>query len=162
MLDSRDVNPLRPAAAMTRVAPVIVALMFLLAACDGRGESPARPTHIEGRYAFAGRIAATMEVKRDGERYAVALSGGSPRDAGAAAPADCAVRALGTVRDAALDAQFVGVETDTFAYSAARAKGEGRRLSIVFRPGGAEITRADTDGYCGLGATFVGPYQRIP
>lgn len=139
-----------------------ISLVLLLTACNGRSETPAHAADIAGRYAFVGRIAATLEISRDGERYAVALSGGSPRDAGAAAPADCSVRAVGALQDAALDAAFIGVETDTFAYSAARAKSEGRQLRIVFRPGGAEVTRADTDGYCGLGATFVGPYRRVP
>jgi len=46
-------------------------------------------------------------------------------------------------------------------YSPTRAEREGRRLHIVFRPSGPEVTRADTDGYCGLGATLVGPYRRV-
>jgi hypothetical protein len=141
---------------------LLIALGFLLAACDGHGETPARPGDIEGRYVFAGTIAATLEISRDGDRYAVALSGGSPTNAGAAAPADCYVRAAGTLRDATLDAAFTSVDAETFTYSQTRAEREGRQLRIVFRASEAEVTRADTDGYCGLGATFVGSYQRAP
>lgn len=139
---------------------LFIALGVLLVACDGRGETPGRPD-IQGRYAFAGSIAATLEIRRErGDRYIAALAGGSPRDAGASAPADCYVRAVGALQDGTLDAAFTSVDTATFRYSQTRAEREGRRLQIVFRSGGAEVTRADTDGYCGLGATFVGSYRR--
>jgi hypothetical protein len=125
------------------------------------GARAERPASVEGRYVYAGSVAATLEVRRDGDRHVVALTGGGRTDAGAAAPADCYVRASGTLRDAVLDAAFIAVDTETFVYSDSRARKERRRLRIVFRGGGARVTRADTDGYCGLGAVFVGSYRRV-
>jgi hypothetical protein len=113
-----------------------------------------------GRYVSAGAIAATLDVSLVGDRHVVRLSGGGARDAGAAAPADCHVRAVGTRRNDTLDATFTGIETETFAYSEARAQTEQRKLRLVFRSPDVEVTRADTEGYCGLGATFIGVYRR--
>ena len=139
---------------------LVIALGLALAFCDGHPDAPARPPDVPGRYVFAGAVAATLEITAEGDHYVVALSGGSPTDSGGAAPADCYVRATGTLRNDTLDAAFGSVDRETFTYSPTRAAREGRRLRIVFRRSGPEVTRADTDGYCGLGATFVGPYRR--
>jgi hypothetical protein len=136
-----------------RIATLVL-LMLTVAACR---EHTARP---EGRYVSAGSPAATLSIARDGDRYVVTLSGGSPRDAGAAAPADCQVRAIGTLRDRILDATFVSVETQTMSYDEAQARREGRQLRLAVQPSAVEVTRADVDGYCGLGASFVGTYRR--
>jgi hypothetical protein len=139
----------------------LFALLTLLAATGGAcGANGRRAADIEGRYVLTGTTAAALAIVRDGDRYVVTLAGGSPANAGAAAPADCHVRAAGTVHDDILDAVFVGVETETFRYSDVQARTEARRLRLALRPNGVEVTRADTDGYCGLGATFVGVYRR--
>jgi len=140
---------------------LVIALGLALAFCDADPDAPARPPDVPGRYVFAGAVAATLEITAEGDHYVVALSGGSPKGSGGAAPADCYVRATGTLRNDTLDAAFGSVDRETFTYSPTRAEREGRRLHIVFRPSGPEVTRADTDGYCGLGATFVGPYRRV-
>jgi hypothetical protein len=70
------------------------------------------------------------------------------------------VRAVGALRDGILDATFTGVETATISYGEAQARREARQLRVAVRADGVEVTRADTDGYCGLGASFVGPYRR--
>jgi hypothetical protein len=135
---------------------VLTLLAAISAAC---GESP-RAANIQGRYVLAGATAATLEIVRDGDRYVVTLAGGSPGSAGAAAPADCHVRAAGAVHGDILDAMFVGVVTDTFSYSDTQAQTERRQLRMALKPTSVEVTRADIDGYCGLGATFLGLYQR--
>jgi hypothetical protein len=132
----------------------------VLASSGGCGEVPERSGEVQGRYVFAGAIAATLELSRDGDRYVVALSGGGARDAGPGAPADCHVRAVGTRQDDTLEAIFTGLETETFSYGETRARSEGRRLRLLVRSNGVEVTRADTDGYCGVGVTFVGRYER--
>jgi hypothetical protein len=58
-----------------------------------------------------------------------------------------------------LDAMFVGIESETIGYSDAQARREGCQLRVALRTNSVEVTRADTDGYCGLGATFVGVYR---
>jgi hypothetical protein len=136
-----------------RVA-VLVLLALAGAAC---GERAAK---VEGRYVSAGATAATLGIARDGERYVVTLAGGSPRDAGAAAPADCQVRAIGTLRDGVLDATFSAIDTTTMSYGEAKARREGRQLRLAVQANTIEVTRADVDGYCGLGASFVGVYRR--
>ena len=137
-----------------------MALGLLVAGASGCGETSPGPADVPGRYVFAGTTAATLEIRLDGDRHIVALSGGGAKDAGAAAPADCHVRAVGTRRDDALEAVFTGVETETFIYSEAQARREQRQLRLVFRATGVEVTRVDIDGYCGLGTAFVGLYRR--
>src|SRR5262249_34507340 len=105
---------------------------------------------------------AKLGIARDGDRYIVTLSGGSPRNAGNAAPADCQVRAIGSVRDGVLEAMFTSVDAETMSYSEAQARKEGRQLRLALKTNAVEVTRADTDGYCGLGATFIGVYRRPP
>ena len=115
---------------------------------------------ITGTYTCSQRSASTLEIKAEGSDYVVSLSGGSSPAAGAAAPADCYVRARGKLHGKTLTAEFVSIETDTFSYSAAQAEHEKRQLTIVFNPGSAEVVRADTFGYCGVDSNFVGHYQR--
>ena len=131
--------------------------------CCTAHSSVAQTTKIVGKYVHAPGVAAELDVERRGEQYVVALSGGSPAGAGAASPADCYIRAVGQVAQNVLTAEFAAVETDTFVYTRARAAREKRSLQISFTPGpAAEVTRADTDGYCGLGATFLGTYKLKP
>jgi Protein of unknown function (DUF3313) len=59
-----------------------------------------------------------------------------------------------------LTAEFVPLETEDTSYTAAEAKQEKRRLTIVFNPESAEVVQADTFGYCGLNFTFIGHYRR--
>ena len=88
------------------------------------------------------------------------LSGGSLEAAGAAAGADCYVKAIGTLQENTLAAKFAAIETDTFMYSETQAQEEKRRLEMTFGSDTAEVIHADTFGYCGLGVTFLGHYQR--
>jgi hypothetical protein len=133
----------------------VAALGLLVAATGACGHT----ADGQGRYVFAGPVAATLEIRSDGPRHVVTLVGGGATDAGGAAAADCHVRAVGTRKGDALEAAFTGVETPTFDYPDARAQREGRRLRLAFRPAGVDVTRADVDGYCGAGTTFVGPYR---
>ena len=90
------------------------------------------------------------------------LAGGGSEARGASAAADCYVRAVGSMRGDVLIARFAPVTTDVFSYGAAQAESENRSISIRFTAGDAEVLSADTEGYCGLGATFLGSYQRVP
>jgi len=116
---------------------------------------------IAGLYRHAGPVAATLEVRPEGERYLVRLEGGGSSEAGAASAADCVIEARGELEGAVLRAPFGPVETDTFSYGAAQAVGEGRTVEIRFEPGAAEVVAADAFGYCGLGAGFTGRYQIV-
>jgi hypothetical protein len=144
---------------VTRAA--LWALITLLIGGAACGRDP-RVADIQGRYTLTGSANTTLEIVRDGDRYTATLAGGSPESAGAGAPADCQVRAAGAMRGDTFEATFVGVETDTFSYSDAKARAESRQLHIARRATGVEVTRADTEGYCGLGATFLGLYRRPP
>jgi hypothetical protein len=116
---------------------------------------------IAGLYRHAGPVAATLEVRPEGDRYRVRLEGGGSSAAGAASAADCVIEAQGELEGAVLRAPFGPVETDTFSYSAAQAAGEGRTVEIRFEPGAAEVVAADTFSYCGLGAELAGRYQIV-
>jgi hypothetical protein len=128
--------------------------------CVGSHASAAQTANIAGSYVHARGVAAQMEIERRGEQYIVSLSGGGRANGDAASPADCYIRAVGRQTQGVLDAHFVAVETETFLYTPARAAREKRALQISFAPGAAAVTRADTEGYCGRGATFLGPYRR--
>ena len=82
--------------------------------------------------------------------------------AGAAVAGDCLILSQGKLEGNRLAAVFSAVDTDTFSYSAAQAKTEYRKLEIVFEPDMAKVVRADTLGYCGLAAEFIGEYRRKP
>jgi hypothetical protein len=116
-----------------------------------------------GTYAASGNPATTMEVRRQDGQYQILLSGGGEESAGAATAADCFIRAVGKLEGNRLTAAFSAIETDTFYYGEREARTEGRKLEVVFGPQGtSSIVRADTLGYCGLGATFEGEYRRKP
>jgi hypothetical protein len=72
------------------------------------------------------------------------------------------VEARGMLHGGVLDAHFGPVETAGFTYGPEQAQREHRELRIVFRPGSARVMVADTFGYCGLAATFIGPYRTTP
>jgi hypothetical protein len=115
---------------------------------------------VTGRYRHEGAIAATLEIRPEGDLYVVRLEGGGASDAGAAAAADCVIEARGALNGEILEARFGPVETDTFSYGADAATSEGRLVQIRFEPGAAEVIQADTFGYCGLAAEFVGRYRK--
>jgi hypothetical protein len=121
-----------------------------------------RPADVAGRYRQEEPIAATLDVREDGDQYAVRLEGGGAPDAAAATAADCIIEARGVLDGAVLHARFAPVETDTFSYGAAQAGSEGRILEIAFEPGAALVREADTFGYCGLDAAFAGRYRKDP
>jgi hypothetical protein len=128
-----------------------------LAACAGTPGAD----DIAGLYRHAGAVAATLEVRPEGERYLVRLEGGGSSEAGAASAADCVIEARGELQGAVLRAPFGPVETDSFSYGAGQAADERRTVEIRFEPGAAEVVAADTFGYCGLGAEFAGRYQIV-
>jgi hypothetical protein len=117
---------------------------------------------VAGHYRQEEPVAATLEVREEGDHYVVRLEGGGSIDAGAASAADCIIEARGALEGNLLDARFDPVETDTFSYGAAQAASEGRSVAIVFEPDGALVREADTFGYCGLEAAFVGRYRKEP
>jgi hypothetical protein len=114
---------------------------------------------IAGLYRHEEPIAATLEVREDGQQYVVRLEGGGSAAAGAATPADCVIEARGDLKGATLRAAFGPVETDTFSYGEAQAASEARTVEILFEPDAAEVLEVDTLGYCGLGAEFSGRYR---
>jgi hypothetical protein len=123
--------------------------------------APPPSVDIAGLYRHEGPVAATLEVRADAGQYVVRLEGGGAAAAGAASPADCVIEARGELDGAVLRAPFGPVETDTFSYSAAQARGEGRVVEIVFEPGTAEVIDAGTLGYCGWGAELAGRYRAV-
>ena len=133
-----------------------LAALFLASTADA-----ARPQGVDGDYRHAGRVAATLEVRRVPEGYAVRLVGGASLDAGPGAAADCVVTAHGPINGKHFAGRFDPVETDAFAFSAEQAAREQRMLRIVFGHNVAQVTEAETFGYCGLGATFLGRYRLI-
>jgi len=141
---------------------VIVTLVMLAVGCtDGTISSPGQTgLNITGNYTLTSDASATLEVKQEETHYVALLSGGGLEVAGAAAGADCYVRAIGTLQENRLAGSFAAIETDTLKYSETQAQEEKRRLEIKFGPDTAEVIHADTFGYCGLGVTFLGRYQR--
>jgi hypothetical protein len=65
------------------------------------------------------------------------------------------------MRSDTLVARFTTVETDVFSYDAAKAEREKRTIAIRFVADDAEVLSADTEGYCGMGASFLGHYRRV-
>ena len=91
----------------------------------------------------------------------VRLEGGGSAAAAAASAADCVIEARGVLDGDVLRAAFGPVETDTFSYSAAEARREGRSVEIVFEFGAAEVIEAATLGYCGWDAELSGRYRAV-
>ena len=135
--------------------------LFALAALFLAPAGAARLQGVIGDYRHAGRVAATLEVRRVPEGYAVRLVGGASLDAGAGAAADCVVTAHGPINGRYFAGRFDPVETDAFVFGAEQAAREQRVLRIAFGHNVAQVTEAETFGYCGLGATFLGRYRFI-
>ena len=126
-----------------------------------RAWSQAAPgTGVAGTYRRVGAASVALEVAAHDDRLQVVLTGGGPPASDGSVPADCMVKAAGHLQGRSLTAVFEAVATADFAYGQAKAAAERRRLVIVFSPGVAEVERADTFGYCGLGITFLGEYRR--
>jgi hypothetical protein len=123
--------------------------------------APPPQAEIAGRYRHEGPVAATLEVRAEAGQYVVRLEGGGSMAAGAAAAADCVIEGRGALDGAVLRAAFGPVETDTFSYSPAEARREGRSVEIVFEPGAAAIVEADTLSYCGWDAELSGRYRAV-
>jgi len=116
---------------------------------------------IAGKYLRVGSASVSLEIERGlGDIRAVVSGGGPPGPSGAAA-ADCIIVAAGVMRDGQLRAIFQPIETDIFSYRPAKADAEKRKLIVDFSPGVAEVQRADTFGYCGLGIDFLGTYRKM-
>lgn len=140
---------------------IITLVMWTEACTDSTISSPGQTgLNITGNYTLTRNASTMLEVKREAPDFTVLLSGGSLKAAGAAAGADCYVRAIGTLQEDRLVGSFAAIETDTFMYSETQAQEEERRLEIKFDSDSAEVIHADTFGYCGLGVTFLGRYQR--
>ena len=136
-------------------------LALLAMGCSEKRAAPGSPD-ASGQYVRRGQPTSTLEVHAEGDRYVAVLAGGGFEGRGASTAADCYVRAVGSMRGDVLIARFTPFTTDVFSYGAAQADSEHRSISIRFTAGNAEVLSADTEGYCGLGATFLGPYQRVP
>ena len=128
--------------------------------CYEKRAAPGSPD-VSGQYVRRGQPTSTLEVHAEGDRYVALLAGGGSEARGASTAADCYVRAVGSMRGDVLIARFAPFTTDVFSYGAAQAESENRSISIRFTAGDAEVLSADTEGYCGLGATFLGSYQRL-
>ena len=141
---------------------VASAMMLALLATGCQEKTPAaRSADVAGSYVRRNEPTATLEVHADGDRYVAVLAGGGSEAAGAATAADCYVRAVGSLRGDALIARFTPVATEVFSYGAEQAEREKRTVSIRFSADDAEVLSADTEGYCGRGATFLGSYDRV-
>lgn len=117
---------------------------------------------VSGIYEMVGNAGTTLQVKAKNGQLTLELFGGGMASAGAAVAADCLIVGQGKLEGNRLASTFSAVDTDTFSYSAAQAKTEDRKLEIIFEPGRAKVVRADTLGYCGLAAEFIGEYRRKP
>lgn len=142
----------------------IMAIVFVFLFCSGCGAILVNRSHetypaIEGAYGALAGGSSLLEIRVEGERYVILLSGGSSDAMGVAAPADCYLKAIGNLVGRTLEAEFASIETETFYYSKAQAEQERRKLRIVFETETAEVTSADTFGYCGLGISFLGQYK---
>ena len=144
------------ASSPSRGGRVVLAALWLVACAP-----PPPAADVAGLYRHEGPIAATLEVRAEAGRYVVRLEGGGSTAGGTATAADCVIEARGDLDGAVLRAPFGPVETDTFSYSAAHARREGRVVEIVFEPGAAEVIEAGTFGYCGWGAEFSGRYRAV-
>jgi hypothetical protein len=114
-----------------------------------------------GDYRRVGPAIVTLRVFAAQGGVEVELAGGGPPASTGAVPADCTVRAAGQLHGWLLNAVFQPIETEESSYSAAQARSENRHLVIAFiPPGTADVRRADTDGYCGLGVEFQGLYRK--
>jgi hypothetical protein len=111
-------------------------------------------------YTLSSDGSSTLEISAEGTHHVATLSGGSTEASGAAAPADCYIRAVGKLEGKVLVARFVPVETETFMYTKSQSEQEQRQLKIIFGLDTADVVQADTFGYCGLGASVVGRYRR--
>lgn len=115
---------------------------------------------ITGNYRRIGPAMVVLKVSAGNGGVQVQLAGGGAPSTDGSVPADCTVRAAGHLNDRLLSAVFQPFETEDFSYSAAQARSENRHLVIAFKPGMAEVKRADTDGYCGLGIQYQGLYRK--
>jgi hypothetical protein len=139
---------------------ILVALVML-----GWAGSESYPAHaggleITGSYTLAGNRGTRLKISAADRQYTALLSGGNQQATGPAVAADCYIKAIGPLQGNILRAVFTALETDTFTYSETQAKAEKRQLKIVFSKNTAQVTQADTVGYCGWGADFVGRYHR--
>jgi len=136
-------------------------LALLAMGCSEKHAAPGSPD-VSGQYVRRGAPTSTLDLHAEGDRYVAVLAGRGFEGRGASTAADCSVRAVGSMRGDVLIARFAPFTTDVFSYGAAQAEIEHRSISIRFTAGNAEVLSADTEGYCGSGATFLGSYQRVP
>jgi hypothetical protein len=116
---------------------------------------------ITGVYVADHNSQTTLQIRLDHDNtYTIVLSGGGSANS-TVVPADCEIKALGTLEGKKILARFTALETETFTYDERTAEKEGRTLEILFAPCRANVIHADTFGYCGLGADFTGKYNRI-
>jgi hypothetical protein len=148
-------GPGEPRERSRRTGGATVAVLWLVAC------APPPPAEIAGRYHHEGPVAATLEVRAEAGQYVVRLEGGGSMAAGAGSAADCVIEARGLLDGAVLRAAFGPVETETFSYSDAEARREGRSVEVVFEPGAAAVVEVDTLSYCGWDADLSGRYRAV-
>ncbi len=146
---------------MKKIVGALLALAVLSGALVVGFQFLVNGSNITGAYTLMDHPSTRLKVAAEQKQYVVSLAGGGQDTAEAATSADCYVKARGELQGNILTAVFLPVETETMSYSQTEADEENRKLRIVFNQDIAQITDADTDGYCGWGADFVGRYQRI-
>lgn len=147
---------------VSRNKPVVVLTSLLLSGCVAQGWTHrGAATDITGNYRRLGTGSALLEVAPSGKRFQVTLTGGGFPGRHEAVPADCMVKAVGTLQGQLFSGRFEALSTADFSYSRIQAAAERRRLVITFFPRRATVERADTFGYCGLGINFLGKYRRV-
>jgi len=115
---------------------------------------------VVGKYVLKNNPNTKMEIITDNNQHVVMLSGGGNSSTNGEVAADCFIRAIGKLNGNSLLADFSEIETDTISYSKEDAKSEGRKVQILFGLKDAKVVKADTFGYCGLGANLLGQYTR--
>jgi hypothetical protein len=138
----------------------LLALLLLLGDPSGDGYGTPADSEISGDYRRVGPAIVVLNVSVGDGGVRVELEGGGPPASNGSVPADCIVRATDNLKGRLLSAVFEPIETEEFSYSSAEARVEKRHLVIAFTPGMAEVKRADTEGYCGLGIEFQGLYRK--
>lgn len=147
-----------PAVSLARKVLLSV-LLFGSFPCHGYSQT-LTASDVAGSYRRVGPASVVLVLSaRDGLVQA-RLDGGGPPAINGSAPADCTAQATGQLQDRQWSALFQPVDTDNLSYSAAQARKEMRRLIIAFAAETAEVKRADTDDYCGIGIDFRGHYHR--
>jgi hypothetical protein len=110
---------------------VVVWIVFVFGCAQVTAASSQRADlNITGIYTLSDDGSSTLEISAEETHYIAALLGGSAEAAGAAASADCYIRAVGKLAGRLLVAHFTPVETGTFMYSKTKRKKKNANLRL--------------------------------